>query len=1184
MNEGFIKMQRHMTKKKEYRIGLFLGSFFDKYEITVFNGVLAGCKEEKVQLISFVGGSLDDPHGFSSQRNTVYNLVNPHKIDGIISVSGALGNYIGTERLTQFYNKFSPIPIVSIGVRIEGCTSILVDNAIGMRECLHHLIKDHGHRRLAFIKGPEYNPEAKERFMIYKQVLDSCNIAFDPDIVAPGDFSAESGKEAIHYLLKGKKAVFDVLIAANDYMAIAAIKELRNYGINVPHDMSVVGFDDIEESRFNNPPLTTVQQPLFKMGYKAVNQLVSLINGEKILSKVDLPSRLVIRRSCHCAGIGRKYMLIDKKIAGFILEFKKESKEEREFISYLVQEMEQSFSGFKNAIKTFEWAKSLFFALFNEVKQKSDKIFLYTLEEIILEASEIGIDTLSWYTVMISFFQKIFNFSVVWENRSYTNYLWKATLVLIGEIGGSTHAYRRLRNNEENADLLLVNQALATTFSVTGLQHVLARYLPTLGINHCYIALYDSLANERRFCRLIFAYKDNIIMEITPETSHYLSIKLIPESIELPICRNGFLVLPLFFKNSQLGFMVIENGPLNNTIYQSLAIQISGALEGSFLLDKVEKQAGKLQEEVINRTSDLQDIHLKLKHEREELEKVQNELTMEKERALVTLESIGDGVITTDNNGIITYLNPVAEKLTGWKNSEAIGLTLGKVLKVTYNFNDGLLNDPTEIALGQDASLKLSGSIILKSRNGRVFSIKESISPIRNFEKQTIGVVIVIHNVSEIQLMSQKIMYQSTHDALTSLLNRARFEELLSELILNIRNETIDNVFCFIDIDKFKIINETFGTVAGDELLRHISAILKKGIRSTDTLARLGADQFGVLFSCCPMNRAREIAEELCKLVYASKFRWKDNDFKVCISIGLIPLKPKTKNIAKVFSSANMACSIAKKKGGNKVHVYTTEDKELIQYQSDINFISHISKALDEDRFCLYSQVIQPIGTTITFGEHYEILIRMIDENDQILAPEMFISAAERYNIMPTIDRWAICKLFSSYKIDYNETVYQTRGKFSINLSGATLNDEDFLDFVFEQFEKYDIPPFMICFEITETAAISNFSRVVKFIKELKKIGCCFSLDDFGTGWASFNYLKHLPVDFLKIDGSFVKGMDKNPLDYVLVETINHIGHVMGLETIAEYVETENILVKLKTIGVNYAQGYIISRPKPLYF
>lgn len=1184
MNEGIIKIDEPMTEKKEYKIGLFLGSFFDKYEITVFKGVLAGCKDENVQLISFVGGSLDDPHGYFAQRNTVYNLVNPHKIDGLICVSGALGNYIGAERLAQFFNKFSPIPIVSIGVRIKSCTSILVDNAIGMRECLHHLIRDHGLKRLAFIKGPERNPEAEERFFVYKQVLASYKIAFDPDLVAHGDFTSESGKEAVIYLLKEKKAEFDALVASNDYMAIAAIKELKKHGKSVPHDVSVVGFDDIEESQFNNPPLTTVQQPLFKMGFKAVNQLISFINGEKILSKVDLPSRLVIRRSCRCTGVERKYILINKKIAGLIKELKAESKEERELISHLVQEMEQNFKGFKNAIKTFEWAKSLFSALFREIKEQSDKIFLQILEEIILEASDCGIDTLSWYPVMISFFQKLFAFSLIWENRAYTHYLWKASLVLIGEIGGSTHAYRRLQNNEENIDLLWVNQALATTFSVTGLQYVLARYLPTLGVNNCYIALYDSVMNERRFCRLIFAYKDNRILEITPETSRYLSIKLIPETIEFPECEDGFMVLPLHFKNSQLGFMVIENGPLDNTIYQSLAIQISGALEGSFLLNKVEKQAGKLQEEVIDRTSDLRNINLELKHEREELEKVQNELTMEKERALVTLESIGDGVITTDNNGIITYLNPVAEKLTGWKNSEAVGLSLGKILKVTYNFSDGLLNDPTEIALGQDSSLKLSGSIILKSRNGRVFSIKESISPIRNFKKQTIGVVIVIHNVSEIQMMSQRIVYQSTHDALTSLLNRARFEELLSDLIQNIHNETMDNVFCFIDIDKFKVINETFGTVAGDELLRHISSILKQGIRSTDSLARLGADQFGVLFSCCPINRAKGIAEELCKLVYTSKFRWKDKDFTVCISIGLIPLKPKTKNIAKIFNSVNMACSIAKKKGGNRVHVYTTEDKEFIKYHSDIHFVSHITKALDEDRFCLYSQVIQPIGTTITFGEHYEILIRMIDDNDQILAPETFISAAERYNIMPTIDRWAIRKLFSSYKIDYNETVYQTRGRYSINLSGATLNDEDFLNFVFEQFEKYDIPPFMICFEITETAAISNFSRVVKFIKELKKIGCCFSLDDFGTGWASFNYLKHLPVDFLKIDGSFVKGMDKNPLDYVLVETINHIGHVMGLETIAEYVETESILLKLKTIGVNYAQGYIISKPKPLYF
>jgi diguanylate cyclase (GGDEF)-like protein/PAS domain S-box-containing protein len=1165
-----------------YTISLFLGSFWGRYEEGVWTGAVEAAKEENINLLCYAGGTLNDPNGYLSQRNVIYDLVSPDRIDGLIGISGSLGNFIGTEGLAHFYKKYDYLPIVSIGILINGCTSILVDNVTGMRESVIHLIEEHGKKRIAFIRGPVKNPEAEERFFAFKRILEESGISYDPNLVVFGDFTKYSGRKAVSYLLDKKKAEFDALIATNDYMAIDSIKEMKKRGIRIPQDVSVVGFDDIEEGRYNHPPLTTVHQPLFNLGYKAVKIIHSILRGEKAPTKAELATRLIIRRSCNCVGNRKPVVSYTGYSLVSVERGEKYMQEKGELLSLLVDEMEKNFTNFHDAIKSFEWAKTLTTSLFKGLNGHNELVFLHLLEATVIESAERGIDYLFWYPVIISFFQKVISFSIPEKNRLHLETLWKESLVLIGELGGRSHAFLRLCSEKEAEELQHINQELATTFSFETLKNVLNKCFPGLGIESCFLSLYDNEKIDIHYAKLFFAYQNYTLLNRKDDGEcKFISQKLIPDCIELFDKKGNYMIMPLYFKNTNLGFVLFKIGPMNGMIYQSLSMQISGTLEGAQLFEKVESQTGKLKEEIVNRTFDLDYANQKLKQEMEEKEKVQHELSMEKERALVTLESIGDGIITTDNQGIITYLNPVAEKLTGWKNNHAAGLSLQKVLNVTYNLGDGIINESTEVILGKNRSLKLCGSIILTSRDGRVFSIKETISPIRDSENNTIGVVITIHNVSEIQLMSQQIVYQSTHDELTGLYNRSKFEDILNEHIITAKKEEAEHVFCFIDIDNFKIVNDTCGSVAGDELLRHVSNALKKGIRSSDALARIGADQFGVLFSCCPVSTAEGIANDLCKIVSKDKFIWQERDYAVTISIGLVPITRYSDNTTNLFSEANVSCLLAKKKGGNKIHVHTPDDKELIQYQSEIYFLSHITKALEEDRFCLYTQTIKPIGTTITYGEHYEVLIRMIDESGQILAPEMFISTAERYNIMPIIDRWAIRKLFSLYKVDYNATVYYTRGKFTLNLSGATLNDESFLDFVYEQFDTYDIPPFMVCFEITERQAIYNLSRVISFMNKMKRIGCCFSLDDFGAGWTSFNYLKQLPLDFLKIDGSFVKGISQNPLDYELVKTINHIGHVMGLETIAEYVENKNILDKLQEIGVNYAQGFYIAKPQP---
>ena len=1168
-------------KKSKIRIGVFIDSFLSRNQFDIWLGIVAAISDGKVGLVGFAGGSLEDTSGYFSRSNIIYDLVSKENIDGLIGISGFLGNFTGIQNLASFYRKYSPIPIVSIGAYIDGCTNILVDNRMGMREGITHLIEAHNIKRIAFIKGTYKNPEAEERFGVYKEMLEAYSISLDQNLVVKGDFTEKSSKEAVSVLIDERNATFDAVVAANDFMALEAIKELRRRGIKVPQDVAVIGFDDIEESKYSNPPLTTVRQPLFNLGYQAVSQLITIVNGDEVPSKIELPTRLVIRRSCRCLGTEKRYSYAKKEREESSSILHTDLEGEDILLSLLVQKMEKHLVDLNDAIKSFEWAKQISFFLTNDLNMKTGGKFLSTLEDILVEASERDIDTLCWYPIITALFQKAIKLPSSEKIKVHVDHLWKEALVLIGEIGGRIHASLRLHNVKTGIELQLINQELATTFDIEKLKDILFKYLPGFGIKSCYLSLYEGEKSISEYSRLIFAFRDNKIIFFNPDKARFKSIKLLPSSVNFPKKPGKYIVVPLHFSNTQFGFIIFEFGPTDSMLYRSLAIQISGALEGSNLLTKVEKQTSKFQKEATNNTSDFFNENIKLRQEIKEKLRIQRELDIEKERARVTLKSIGDGVIIVNNNGIITYLNPVAENLTGWKNIEAVGLNIGKVLKITYNFQSKQQNPLTEVFMYENCILELEGSIILTSRDGRVFTIKETISPIQSSENEILGVVFILHNMSEAQMMSQTIVYQSTHDALTGLYNRSKFEGIMNKLLIELEDKGNEHVFGFVDIDKFKMINDTWGSIAGDELLKYISSILKSNLRSTDIIARLGADQFGMIFSSCPLNKAKSITEDICKQIHRSKYQWQEMTCSMTVSIGLISISNTAYDITNILSAATMACSFAKKNGGNRVHVFSKDDKELQKYHSDIYFLPHITRALEEDRFCLYSQIIKPIGKTISTGDHYEVLIRMLDENKQVIAPEVFISAAERYNIMPKLDRWAINKLFSSYKIDYNETVAHTRGKFSINLSGATLSDEKFLDYVFDQFDRYNIPPFMICFEITETVAFSNLKRVLEFMDELKKIGCCFSLDDFGTGWNSFKYLKILPVDYLKIDGSFVRGIAHDALDYVLVEAINEIGHAMGLETIAEYVESPEILVKLKDMGVNYAQGYSIAKPEP---
>jgi diguanylate cyclase (GGDEF)-like protein/PAS domain S-box-containing protein len=564
-----------------------------------------------------------------------------------------------------------------------------------------------------------------------------------------------------------------------------------------------------------------------------------------------------------------------------------------------------------------------------------------------------------------------------------------------------------------------------------------------------------------------------------------------------------------------------------------------------------------------------------------ERKRYEEALFNEKERALVTLQSIGDAVITTDRDGCIDYMNPVAEALTGYRMSEVAGLTLDTAFQLIDEATRQQAENPVDACLSRGEVVSLSRRSLLISRDGREVAIEDSAAPIRKRNGSVIGVVMVFHDVTRSREMAQRLSWQASHDSMTGLVNRAEFERRLKQLVDLTREEQSQHALLYLDLDQFKIVNDTSGHVAGDELLKQLSVLMRNLVRDSDTLARLGGDEFGVLLANCDQEHALHVAHSLRERIKEYRFIWREQVFEVGVSIGIVEINAGHKEISQLLSHADIACYAAKDDGRNRVHVFQPDDDALMQRRSEMLWISKINDAMEQRRLELFAQSIVALPLKEGDCVWHETLLRLRDEQGHLVLPDAFIPAAERYNLMPAVDRWVIANAFSFLASDEWEEG-KVVSRLSINLSGASINQEDTSTYILQQFDIFQLDPTRICFEITETAAISNLTRAYRLMHDLKAVGVCFALDDFGSGVSSFNYLKNLPVDYLKIEGSFVRDMLIDTVDKAMVEMINQIGHVMGIKTIAEYVESEEILQLLIRMGIDFAQGFHLHRPTPI--
>jgi diguanylate cyclase (GGDEF)-like protein/PAS domain S-box-containing protein len=552
-------------------------------------------------------------------------------------------------------------------------------------------------------------------------------------------------------------------------------------------------------------------------------------------------------------------------------------------------------------------------------------------------------------------------------------------------------------------------------------------------------------------------------------------------------------------------------------------------------------------------------------------------LFREKESAQITLQSIGDGVATTDAEGNVQYLNPVAEGLTGWKLDDAVGLAVDEIFRGFHEETCEPVENPVLVAMRRNRSIKSVRPTLLIRRDGNELYIESTAAPIRDPTGAVTGGALVFHDVTESRELNRRLSYAASHDILTELVNRTEFEHRLERALKSAKAMETSYAVLYLDLDQFKIVNDACGHSAGDQLLKQIGALLKSKIRWRDTLARLGGDEFGVLLESCTVDEAISNAEGLRETIREFKFQWDERVFRLGVSIGVVPITADNDDVASLLSGADAACAAAKEAGRNRIHCFAENDIELMRRRREMQWAARINNALEEARFELFRQTILPLQDNTENGAHYELLLRMRDENGNVVSPELFIAAAERYGITPNIDRWVIENAFRWLVSEADER--ERLSLCSINLSGQSLGDDKFLPFVVDQFRRSGLDASKICFEITETAAVASYSQAKRFIQSLKELGCKFALDDFGTGLSSFGYLKHFPVDFLKIDGSFVKEILHDPIDREMVRSINEIGHLTGKRTIAEFAENVEIITMLRGLGVDYAQGYGVSEP-----
>ncbi len=550
-------------------------------------------------------------------------------------------------------------------------------------------------------------------------------------------------------------------------------------------------------------------------------------------------------------------------------------------------------------------------------------------------------------------------------------------------------------------------------------------------------------------------------------------------------------------------------------------------------------------------------------------------------RARATLESLGDGLLTTDVNGRIDYLNGRAEKLLGHTLAEVDGRPFADVVTVIDEADRKALVDPVRQCLASGVKVAIGRrAVLLTSVDGSEHSIELSAAPLLGAVGEPSGAVVLLHDVTELRGIARQMSYQASHDALTGLVNRREFERRLQDGLEVARVGTQAHVMCYLDLDRFKVVNDTSGHLAGDNMLREIAALVKDAVRDSDTVARIGGDEFALLLVGCPLEKAIQIAEDVSTAIRDFRFVWKDKIFTVGVSIGMVEIGRESTTVEDVMSAADSACYVAKSQQEGRVHVYSVRDEAMARQRGEIHWLQRLQHALRDGSFRLYTQQILAAPAHGKRGPAIEVLVRLIGDDGEVIVPGEFLKAAERYRLMALVDRWVVQTALAA--LGRGALRLPAGRSVSINLSGQTLGDSQFLEFVVDCLDRTGVMPSQVCFEVTEASVVANLDHARRFIAVLHGMGCQFALDDFGSGIGSFTNLKNLPMDFLKIDGIYMRDLGKDTVNQAMVAAIIKLARTLDFQIIAEQVEDMASLEFARGMGIDYIQGYVIGYPEPM--
>lgn len=551
-------------------------------------------------------------------------------------------------------------------------------------------------------------------------------------------------------------------------------------------------------------------------------------------------------------------------------------------------------------------------------------------------------------------------------------------------------------------------------------------------------------------------------------------------------------------------------------------------------------------------------------------------------RAMVTLDAMGESVITVDAEGRIDYINHAAEVLLSQPFDQVMGKAFSEVASLVDETDRRSLGDPVRKALTTGGRVTMGRrAVLVPAGVGPERSVEISVTPLRFEGKEILGLVLVLHDTSELRGLTRQMTYQASHDALTGLVNRREFERRLQEAMDSAQTGNVGHALCYLDLDRFKAVNDTCGHTAGDNMLREVASLIKEAVRDSDTVGRIGGDEFALLLVGCPLEKARQIADDVVRSVNDYRFVWKDKIFNIGVSIGLVEIGAGGAAIEDIMNSADSACYVAKKQGGLHVHVYSAREEASARHSGEIHWLQRLQGALRDNKFELYYQSIVHARANGMHGPALEVFVRLKGEHGQPGAPTAeFIRAAERYRLMPHIDRWVVQTVLSALgrggmKLPPGRSV-------AINIAGQTLGDSDFLEFVVECFDHTGANPGDICFEVTESSVVANLDHAQRFIAVLHGMGCEFALDDFGSGLSSFSTLRTLPMDYLKIDGSFINNLAGDSVNQAMVAAMIELSRSLNFRVVAEQVEDQLSLDTVTGMGIDFVQGFVIGRPQPL--